>query len=174
MSLLTLFQHTCRIIKIQYWSSIPMELACIEYARHILYMFIMYMNLGNICIVVARLIWCWICLVEANSLLQTLERQADKVKTRASLSSRRQLPLKSSNDWETHCQRVSFFEFLKSQSNYSRDLVDLIWYWRSELTVNRLDWQQAWSRPGHQRNDWKLDEFRILFVNKQILLKLDW
>ena len=66
-----------------------MELACIEFAWHILYMFIMYMNLGNICIVVARLIWCWICLVEANSLLQTLERQADKVKTRASLSSRR-------------------------------------------------------------------------------------
>lgn len=26
----------------------------------------------------------------------------------------------------------------------------------------------------HQRNDWKLHEFRILFVNKQILLKLHW
>ena len=33
-----------------------------------------------------------------NLLLQTLEGQADKGKTRASLSSRRQLPLKSSND----------------------------------------------------------------------------
>ena len=174
MSLLTLFQHTCRIIKIHYWSSIPMELACIEYARHILYMFIMYMNLGNICIVVARLIWCWICLVEANLLLQTLEGQADKGKTRASLSSRRQLPLKSSNDWETHCQRVSFFEFLTSQSNYSRDLVDSDLILKERIDRKPIRLIASMSRPGHQRNDWKLHEFRILFVNKQILLKLHW
>ena len=54
------------------------------------------------------------------------------------------------------------------------------WFGGSDLILKeRIDRKPirliaSMSRPGHQRNDWKLHEFRILFVNKQILLKLHW